>query len=97
MKNPQTWFANSYVKNTPNCQVYRCVFLSSIYLLKIIVTIIKANTTIVSTSKPNKSKYIISNKTASIIAPPPYSQQRLWMKEANHICLFSFPMLASIT
>ena len=32
----------------------------------------KANTIIVSTTKANKSKYIISNKNASIIAPPPF-------------------------
>ena len=36
------------------------------------MNIIKANTIIVSTTKVNKSKYIISNKTASIIAPPPF-------------------------
>ena len=43
-----------------------------VYLLKNIMNIIKANTIIVSTIKANKSKYIISNKTASIIAPPPF-------------------------
>ena len=43
-----------------------------VYLLKNITNIIKANTIIVSTTKANKSKYIISNKTASIIAPPPF-------------------------
>ena len=42
-----------------------------VYLLKIITSIIKANTIIVLTTNANKSKYIISNKTASIIAPPP--------------------------
>ena len=42
-----------------------------VYLLKNIVNTIKANTIIVSTTKADKSKYIISNKTASIIAPPP--------------------------
>ena len=49
------------------------VFFFIIYLLKITTSIIKANTIIVSTTKLNKSKYIISNKTASIIAPPPFS------------------------
>ena len=44
------------------------------YLLKIIINIIKANTIIVSKTKLNKSMYIISNKTASIIVPPPFSQ-----------------------
>lgn len=37
------------------------------YLLKIIMIIIKANTQIVSITKPNRSKYIISNKALSII------------------------------
>ena len=41
-----------------------------VYLLKYKIVIIKANTIIVSTTKANKSKYIISNKNASIIAPP---------------------------
>ena len=43
------------------------------YLLKIITSIIKANTTIVSATRPNKSKYIIVNKNPSIIVPPPLS------------------------
>ena len=29
---------------------------------------------------------IISNKTASITAPPPHSQHKLWIKSGNHIC-----------
>ena len=41
-----------------------CFFI--VYLLKIITNITKANTIIVSTTKPNKSRYIISNKIASI-------------------------------
>ena len=77
MENPQTWFASKYVKNTLNRQVTDVFFI--VYLLKIITSIIKANTIIVSTTKPNKSKYIISNKTASIIAPPPFSQSKLCM------------------
>ena len=40
------------------------------YLLNIITSISKANTIIVSTTNANKSMYIISNKTASIIAFP---------------------------
>ena len=35
---------------------------------------IKANAIIVTPTNAKKSKYIISNKTASIIAPPPFSQ-----------------------
>ena len=47
-----------------------------VYLLKNTMNIIKANTIIVSTTKANKSKYIISNKTASIIAPPPFLKDK---------------------
>ena len=47
-----------------------------VYLLKYKIVIIKANTIIVSTTKANKSKYIISNKNASIIAPPPFLKAR---------------------
>ena len=66
-----------------------CFLLS--YLLKIIITIIKANTIIASKIKPNKSKSIISNKIASIIAPPPFSQHKSYgLKVANHICLSHF-------
>jgi len=60
----------NYVKNTSTVKLQMCFFI--VYLLKIITSIIKANTIIVSTT-PNKSKYISSNKTASIIAPPPFS------------------------
>ena len=68
-----------------------------VYLLKYIMNIIKANTIIVSTTKANKSKYIISNKTASIIAPPPFLKDKpLYVKVANHICLFSFPTTSTI-
>ena len=90
------WFANWYVKkHTELGKLQMCFFI--FYLLKIITSITKANTIIVSTTKPNKSKYIISNKTASIIAPPPHSWTSHGLKVANHICLFSFPMPISIT
>ncbi|HBC84447.1 MAG TPA: hypothetical protein DCZ30_03175, partial [Clostridiales bacterium] len=56
-----------YVKNTSTVKLQMCFFI--VYLLKIITSIIKANTIIVSTIKANKRMYIISNKTASIIAP----------------------------
>ena len=78
MENPQTWFASKYVKNTSTVKLQMCFFI--VYLLKIITNIIKANTIIVSTTKPNKSKY---NKTASIIAPPPHSQHKLWIKSGK--------------
>lgn len=68
---------------------YRCVFFI-VYLLKYITKIIKANTIIVSTTKANKSKYIISNKTASIIAHLHSKGQAFICKVADHICLFSF-------
>ena len=72
MENPQTWFATIYVKtHLQRSKLQMCFFI--VYLLKIITIIIKANTIIVSTTKLNKSKYIISNKTASTIAPPPHS------------------------
>ena len=70
------------VKTHRTGQSYRCVFFI-VYLLKIITSIIKANTIIVSTIKSNKSMYIISNKTASIIAPPPHSQHKLWIKSGK--------------
>lgn len=72
MEKPQTWFAKLICKkNTLNwAKLQMCFFI--VYLLKIITSIIKANTIIVSTIKAIKSKYIISNKTASIIAPPPF-------------------------
>lgn len=71
-----------YVKNTSTTvKLQMCFFIA--YLLKIITSIIKANTIIVSKTKPYKSKYIISNKTASIIAPPPFSQLKLWIKSGK--------------
>ena len=78
--------ADEYVKNTSNRQVTDVFFI--VYLLKIITSIIKANTIIVSTTKPNKSKYIISNKTASIIAPPPFSRQSRGLKVATTSAIF---------
>ena len=64
-----------------------------VYLLKNTINIIKANTIIVSTTNANKSKYIISNKTASIIAPPPFSQLKVVDKKWQpHLQLFLFPM-----
>lgn len=67
--------AGKYVKNTSDQQSTDVFFI--VYLLKNIPNIIKANTIIVSTTNANKSKYIISNKTASIIAPPPFSQHKV--------------------
>lgn len=67
--------AGKYVKNTSDQQSTDVFFI--VYLLKNITNIIKANTIIVSTTNANKSRYIISNKTASIIAPPPFSQHKV--------------------
>ena len=67
--------AGKYVKNTSDQQSTDVFFI--VYLFKNITNIIKANTIIVSTTNANKSKYIISNKTASIIAPPPFSQHKV--------------------
>ena len=73
MKKPQTWFAELICKkHTELGKLQMCFFI--VYLLKIITSIIKANTIIVSTTKLNKSRYIISNNAASIIVPPPFSQ-----------------------
>ena len=95
MKNHKRGLPMNYVKNTSTTvKLQMCFFI--VYLLKIITSITKANTIIVSTTKPNKSRYIISNKIASIIAPPPHSQLSCGLKVANHICLSSFPMLESI-
>lgn len=64
MTNHKRGCQNKYVKHTSKRAVTDvCCF----YLLKIIMTIIKANTQIVSVTKPNKSKYIISNNALSII------------------------------
>ena len=64
MTNHKRGCQNKYVKHTSKRAVTDvCCF----YLLKIIMTIIKANTQIVSVIKPNKSKYIISNNALSII------------------------------
>ena len=71
MKNHKRGCRLECIKNTSNQQVTDVFFI--VYLLKITTCIIKANTIIVSTTKLNKSMYIISNKTASIIAPPPFS------------------------
>jgi len=62
------------IKNTSDQQSTDVFFI--VYLLKNIMNIIKANTIIVSTTNANKSKYIISNKIASIIAPPSFSQHK---------------------
>ena len=71
-----------------------CFFI--VYLLKIITNIIKANTIIVSTTNANKSKYIISNKTASIIVPPPFSQYRIVDQKWQPHLQLSFTMLITI-
>ena len=59
MEKPQTWFASLVCKKHTEPPSYRCVFFI-VYLLKIITNIIKANTIIVSTTKPNKSKININ-------------------------------------
>ena len=64
MTNHKRGCQNKYVNTHLNGQLQMCVVF---YLLKIIMTIIKANTQIISVIKPNKSKYIISNNALSII------------------------------
>jgi len=74
------------------------VFFIIVYLLKIIINIIKANTIIVSTIKLNKSNFIISNKIYSIIAPPPCSQHKLWIwwQTSSAILLFMIDSISYI-
>ena len=65
------------------------VFFYLFYCLLIITTnaITKANAMIVTDIKPVKSNFIINNNVCT-------STIRLTsLLEANHICLFSFPML----
>ena len=69
------WLPIVCKKHIEPAKLQMCFFYA--YLLKIITSIIKANTIIVSEIKLNKSKYIISNKIASIIAPPPFSQHMM--------------------
>ena len=64
MTNHKRGCQNKYIEHTSKRAVTDvCCF----YLLKIIMTIIKANTQIVSAIKPNRSRYIISNNALSII------------------------------
>ena len=74
------------------------VFFIIVYLLKIIINIIKANTIIVSTLKLNKSNFIISNKIYSIIAPPPCSHPKLWIwwQTSSAIHLFMIDSISYI-
>lgn len=74
------------------------VFFIIVYLLKIIINIIKANTIIVSTIKLNKSNFIISNKIYSIIAPPPCSQHKLWIwwQTSSAILIFMIDSISYI-
>ena len=67
---------NYVKKHIVNRQVIQMCFLL-FYLFKIITSIIKANTIIVSKTKPNKSKSTIINKITSIIAPPPFLKHKV--------------------
>ena len=96
MEKPQSGLPVSLL-NKPFTGQSRMVYFF-VYLLKIITSIIKANTTIVSAIKPNISKFIIVNKKLSIICTTSILVTYSYgLKVANHICLFSFPMLVSIT
>ena len=81
-------------KHTGLGKLQMCFFI--VYLLKIITCIIKANTIIVLTIKLNKKMYIISNKTFSIIAPPPFSQLSAVDKRWQPHLHFSFPIANNI-
>ena len=92
MEKPQTWFASLVCKNTPDWAKVTDVFFYWFYCLLIITTnaITKANAMIVTDTRPAKSNFIINNNAF-------ISTIRLTsLLEANHICLFSFPMFISI-
>lgn len=79
-------------KNTSATVKLQMCFFIGYFCLLIITTkaIIKANAMIVTDTRPAKSVFIISNNTCiSIICLTS-------LLEANHICLFSFPMLLTI-
>ena len=67
------------------------VFFIGFYCLLIITTnaITKANAMIVTDTRPAKSNFIINNAFISTI-------RLTSLLEANHICLFSFPMFYNI-
>lgn len=89
---PQTWIAYYIMKNTSSnsAKFYRCVFLLFYFCLLIItaITIIKANVMIVIPTKEQNNMYIILINVSII--------RLTSFMEANHICLFSFPMLYTI-
>ena len=63
------------------------VFFIIVYLLKIIINIIKANTIIVSTIKLNKSNFIISNKIYKLW---------IWWQTSSAILLFMIDSISYI-
>ena len=87
MEKPQKWFAVIDVKNTSPGQD-RCVFLLVYSLLLIIIAnaIIRAKAMIVVITSEKNNMYIIFNNVNSTI-------RLTSLLEANHICLFSFPIL----
>ena len=89
---PQMWFAELNVKNTSkSSKLYRCVFLLVYSLLLIIIAnaIIRAKAMIVVITSEKNNMYIIFNNVNSTI-------RLTSLLEANHICLFSFPIANSI-
>ena len=57
------------------------------YLLKIITSIIKANTQIVSAIKPNNNKWIIFNKAVSIICTTSSLSKNRGLKAKPHLII----------
>ena len=69
-----------------------CFFIGYFCLLIITTNaIIKANVMIVTDTRPVKSNFIINNKVCTSII-----RLTSFLQEANHICLFSFPVRNTI-
>ena len=92
-KKPQSGLPNYICKNTSNSPKFsQMCFFYWFYCLLIITTnaITKANVMIVTDTRPAKSNFIINNNAF-------ISTIRLTsLLEANHICLFSFPIFNTI-
>ena len=90
---PQTWIAELKCLNTSKlAKVLTDVFFIGYFCLLIITAnaIIKANVMIVTDTRPANSNFIIICKISISII------RLTSLLEANHICLFSFPIVDTI-
>ena len=96
MTNPQTWFCRNRYKNSHlNRQIYRCELF---YLCSCLSTQFLYRTAVKATFnvKDNINDIIKNSITLTInITTLPTKIRKIGGK--NHICLFSFPILVSIT